>query len=338
VEPILLPPNQLHRFYKGGARIAALRSSGVDDPYAPEEWIASMASPFGEPGVGLGVLPNGTSLPDAIAADPEGFLGREHVERFGADVAVLIKLLDSGERLPVHFHPNDDFARAHLGSRYGKTEAWIILETARDAAVHVGWREPVDLDQVKKWVDAQDASGMLAALHRLPVSPGATLFVPAGTPHAIGEGILLAELQQPTDFSVLMEWEGLAIDGPAVGHLGLGFDLALDALDLSAWTQDDIARNTSGRGRDASGTERLFPSGADLFFRAERIRPDSTPLEAEFSVLLVAEGVVTVAGDGWSVDAARGEAWLVPFGAGECTLEGDGLVIRCLPPDPLLKS
>ena len=50
MEPILLPVNQLHRFYRGGERIAALRSSGSEDPYAPEEWIASMASPFGEPG------------------------------------------------------------------------------------------------------------------------------------------------------------------------------------------------------------------------------------------------------------------------------------------------
>jgi mannose-6-phosphate isomerase len=333
VEPVRLPPNQLHRFYKGGARIASLRSTGNSDPYAPEEWIASMASPFGEPGVGTSVLPDGTPLPDAIAAAPEDFLGTSHVECFGPDVAVLIKLLDAGERLPVHLHPDDAFAQAHLGSPYGKTEAWIILEAAPGAAVHVGFRESPSEDTVSDWVERQDATSMLAALHRLPVSPGATIYVPAGTPHAIGEGILMAELQQPTDFSVLLEWEGFAIDGPNAGHLGLGFDVALQALDRSAWSDDDIAHVTRQRtdGR-RPGVERLFPADADRFFRAERIRPAPTALEAAFSILLVTDGKAGLHGEGWKMDVARGDAVLVPYAAGDCTLEGDAEILRCMPP------
>jgi mannose-6-phosphate isomerase len=335
VEPVRLPPNQLHRFYKGGARIASFRSTGNDDPYAPEEWIASMASPFGEPGVGRSVLPDDTPLSEAIAAAPEEYLGAEHVERFGPDVAVLIKLLDAGERLPVHLHPDDAFAQAHLGSIYGKTEAWIILEAAPGAAVHVGFREPVTEDTVSDWVRRQDAASMLASLHRLPVSPGATIFVPAGTPHAIGEGILMAELQQPTDFSVLLEWEGFAIDEPAAGHLGLGFDLALRALDRSAWSDADVAQATGGRSDGGRpGAERLFPAEADPFFRAERIRPAPTPLEPAFSVLLVTDGRAEVRGDGWKMDVARGDALLVPHAAGECILEGDAGIVRCMPPAP----
>jgi mannose-6-phosphate isomerase len=123
VQPIHLPPNQLHRFYRGGARIANLRNTGSTDEYAPEEWIASMASPFGEPDLGVATLPDGRRLTDAIAADAEAFLGAAHLSRYGADVNVLIKLLDAGERLPVHLHPDDAFASAHLNSKYGKTEA-----------------------------------------------------------------------------------------------------------------------------------------------------------------------------------------------------------------------
>jgi mannose-6-phosphate isomerase len=333
VEPARLPPNQLHRFYKGGARIAAFRSTGNDDSYAPEEWIASMASPFGEPGIGQSVLPDGTPLRDAIAAAPDEYLGPEHVERFGADVAVLIKLLDAGERLPVHLHPDDAFAQAHLGSPYGKTEAWIILEAAAGAAVHVGFREPVSEDTVSDWVRRQDAAAMLAALHRVPVSPGATIYVPAGTPHAIGEGILMAELQQPTDFSVLMEWEGFAIDGPAAGHLGLGFDVALQALDRSAWTGDDILRAARGRSDGGRpGVERLFPPEGDAFFRAERIRPAPTPLEAAFAVLLVTDGTARLRGEDWQMEVVRGDAVLLPYAAGDCALEGNAEIVRCMPP------
>ena len=332
MQPVLLPPNQLHRFYRGGARIASLRNTGSTDPYAPEEWIASMASPFGEPGVGISPLPDGSSIAEAVAADPVAYLGSAHVERFGPDVAVLIKLLDAGERLPVHFHPGDDFAQAHLDSRYGKTEAWIILDAEPDAAVHVGCGEPVPADVVRDWVESQDAGAMLAALRRMPVAAGDPVYVPAGTPHAIGEGILLAELQQPTDFSVLMEWTGFEIAGAEAGHLGLGFDLALQALDTSIWDEDEVSQATSVRPTERPGVEALFPAEADAFFRAERIRPGPTPLEAGFSVLLVTEGTATARGDGWELNAARGDAVLVPHAAGDCELAGEAEVLRCMPP------
>jgi mannose-6-phosphate isomerase len=334
VKPVHLPPNQLHRFYRGGRRIAGLRASDNEDPYAPEEWIASMASPFGEPGVGVSVLPDGTSLADAVEADAESYLGRAHVERFGPDVGVLIKLLDAGERLPVHLHPDDDFAQTHLGSAYGKTEAWIILEAAPGAAVWVGFKNAVEVSTVTDWVERQDSTGMLESLHRVPVSPGATLFIPAGTPHAIGEGILLAELQQPTDFSILMEWKGFAIDGPSVGHLGLGFDLALRSLDRSPWSDRDLSNAASVRAGDSPRVERLFPSEADPYFRAERIRPGTVELEPGFSVLLVSDGAGTLSGEGWEVPLRRGNAVLVPHAAGTSTIDGEVHALRCMPPAP----
>jgi mannose-6-phosphate isomerase len=335
MEPILLPVNQLHRFYRGGERIAALRSSGSEDPYAPEEWIASMASPFGEPGAGLSTLPDGRLLRDAVACDPTVYLGEEHADRFGADVAVLIKLLDAGERLPVHMHPDDEFARAHLDSIYGKTEAWIILEASEGAAVQVGFKEDIDRETVAEWVSRQDADALLASLRTMEVSAGDTLYVPAGTPHAIGDGILLAELQQPTDFSILLEWERFAADDPAAAHLGLGFDTALKALDLSPWSDETVAWSTSRRIDDErSGVERLFPREADVFFRAERIHSGPTTLDPCFSVLLVVEGAASLSGDGWKLDASRGDAVLVPYAAGEVGLDGDAEILRCMAPHP----
>lgn len=149
----------------------------------------------------------------------------------------------------------------------------------------------------------------------------------------------MAELQQPTDFSVLLEWEGFAIHGPAAGHLGLGFDLALQALDRSAWSDADVAETTGGRSDGGrSGAERLFPPEADPYFRAERIRPAPTPLDAAFSVLLVTNGRAQVRGDGWKLDVARGDAVLVPHAAGDCTLEGDAEILRCMPPAPDSKA
>jgi mannose-6-phosphate isomerase len=335
MEPIVLPPNQLHRFYQGGRRINALRRSGNVDPYAPEEWIASMTSPFGEPGVGVGVLPDGRSLPDAIAGEPEAFLGPRHLARFGPDVAVLIKLLDAAERLPVHLHPDDDFARAHLGAQWGKTEAWVILEAERGAAVQVGFRERVSLETVAGWVESQDAEAMLSSLHRVTVAAGDTVFVPAGTPHAIGEGILLAELQQPTDFSLLLEWKGFADDEQAAS-LGLGFDVALRALNLDPWSEEDLARARSRRPSDR-GPATLFPREADAYFRAELVSGGDR-LKEEFAVLLIVAGNGAVIGDDWRVEFDTGDAILVPYFAGAHVLEGSAYALRCMAPDPSTPS
>jgi mannose-6-phosphate isomerase len=334
VQPVKLPRNQLQRFYRGGARIAAFRGLPADDDYSPEEWIASTTTVFGSETLGLSRLPDGRALRDAVLAEPESYLGRAHAARLGPDPALLVKLLDAGERLPVHFHPDREFAGRQLGSRWGKTEAWIIVDGA--GTVHVGFREELERETVAGWVERQEAQALLDALHAVPVEPGDTIYVPAGTPHAIGAGILMVELQEPSDLSVLLEWEGFAIDGLAKGHLGLGFDVALEALDLSAWSGERLERVRSGRGGadPRSGTERLFPAEADAFFRAERIEADgSSPLPAEFSILIVLEGDgELVASDGARLGLARGETVLVPFAAGDCRVEGSVELIRCRPP------
>jgi mannose-6-phosphate isomerase len=199
------------------------------------------------------------------------------------------------------------------------------------ASVQVGFRDEVTPEMVSDWVDAQDTDAMLAALRDVPISPGTTVYVPAGTPHAIGAGILLAELQQPTDFSLLLEYKGFADDEDGA-FLGLGRERALEALEYKPWTDDVVARTISSRGERRPGVETMFPVDADPFFRAERIRPAPTQLDAEFSVLLVTDGSATASGDGWDLGLDRGDAVLVPYAAGPCELAGDAEIIRCMGP------
>src|SRR6202012_6189903 len=118
---------------------------------------------------------------------------------------------------------------------YGKTESWIILDARPDSGVYLGFKQDADPAVIRRWVDDQDTAAILDSLNMVPGASGDTWLVPAGVPHAIGAGITLVELQEPTDFSILLEWAGFAIDGPREGHLGLGFDLALTALDYSGW-------------------------------------------------------------------------------------------------------
>ncbi|MGZ4411247.1 MAG: mannose-6-phosphate isomerase, partial [Gaiellaceae bacterium] len=99
MKPIPLPANQPSRFYRGGAAIARFRGVPSSDPYVPEDWVGSTTTLLGEDRLGLTLLADGRPLRDVIAAEPELFLGPEHLRRFGSEPRVLVKLLDAGERL-----------------------------------------------------------------------------------------------------------------------------------------------------------------------------------------------------------------------------------------------
>jgi mannose-6-phosphate isomerase len=290
VKALELAPNQLHHFYRGGEAIARFRGTRSTDDRAPEDWVGSTTTIFGTDATGLSALPGGRSLRDAIAADAEAYLGPAHTARFGADTSLLVKLLDAGERLPVHFHPDSEFALRHLGLAHGKTEAWLIVAACGDAKVWLGFSAGVAKDTVAGWVERQDRAGMLAALNELPVSAADAVFVPAGFPHAIGEGILLVELQEPADLSVLLEWTSFEIDGERDAHLGLGFNVALESLRRTAVSADELSRlhvQTDELPESRPGVRTLLPPMANPFFRAERLQAaPSASLEPAFSILV----------------------------------------------------
>jgi mannose-6-phosphate isomerase len=307
-----LQSQRVRRFYRGGALIGRLRGSPEEDGPFPEDWLGSVTRAHnrsgGDPHEGFSRLENGRLLRDAIAADPIGWLGERHLSRYGESTGLLVKLLDAAERLPVHAHPNRDFALAHLDSRFGKTEAWIVLATREShGGVWVGLRDSVDHDMYRAWIERQDVDALLGALNHLEVGAGDTIYVPAGLPHAIGPGILLLELQEPTDFSILCEWRGFPIR-PEDAHLGLGWKRALAAFDLGAHEP-----------------KRYLPEEARPFFWADA---KSEPA-GRFAILVVVDGEGRI--DGQS--ARSGDAFAVPARAQRFETEGDLRVLRCLAPD-----
>jgi mannose-6-phosphate isomerase len=334
VRPIVLPPNGIPRFYLGGATIAALRGTEPEGERVPEDWVGSTTTVFDEDDLGLSRLPDGRLLRDAAAADPVAFFGPSHAASFGADPALLVKLLDAGERLPVHVHPDDVFARDALRSPYGKTEAWIVIATTGDdPAVAAGWREDVDRATLERWVAEQDHDALLGALNPIPVRAGDAVFVPAGTAHAIGAGLLIVELQQPSDMSVLLEWDGFGIADEDEATLGLGWDVALGCVETEGRDGDALR----GPAPDAAEpVARLLPEAADAFFRADRLAPAPiAALERGFAILVAIEGEGALLPEsGEAIAIRRGDSVLVPWAAGACHLEGDLVAIACRPPLP----
>ena len=333
LSPIILPSNQFDHFYRGGYRIGELRN-GPGGPMRPEEWIGSATTRFGEKTMGLSTLPNGEYLRDEIGADPESWFGPEHVSAFGTSTEILVKLLDPDQRLPVHYHPNKAFAKKHLALDHGKTEAWIILEAPEDAKVGLGFAQTMKKDVVHDMVKRMDSAALLASLTMVPVKPGDAILVPAGTPHAIEAGIFVLELQEPTDLSALLEWEGFAVDGIKDGHLGLGFDTVLDALrfdPISAAEQKELIKST---GFTSKQSQSLFTSKADGYFRADLLPGDGSKTNAGFSILLMldGDGILKTTNSG-SIAVGHGDALVIPWSAGDWSLNG-GVGIVCRPPLP----
>jgi mannose-6-phosphate isomerase len=309
----LLQPTRVHRFYRGGALLARLRGDAEEDGFFPEDWAGSVTEARNpdrdDAGEGLSRLADGRVLRDAVEADPIGWLGKAHVDRFGASTGILVKLLDAAERLPVHAHPDRAFARESLSSPFGKTEAWIVLDTrGDDAEVWVGLRERVDPEHYLGWIADQDVDRLVSSLNRISVRAGDVFYVPGGVPHAIGAGVLIAELQEPTDFSFLCEWQGFPIR-PEDSHLGLGWGVAAGALDL-----------------EAHEPVRDLPSEARSFFWADR----QLDAAGRFTVLVVIEGEGRVDG----AFAQPGTAFAVPAAVERLRVEGNLQVLRCFGPDP----
>lgn len=177
---------------------------------------------------------------------------------------------------------------------------------------------------------------MLAAMLRVPVEPGDVLYVPAGVPHSIGPGVMITELQEPTSFSVLAEYEVFGVDA-AAATLGLGWDLALSCFDLSDFSKGMERLRPEGRvlARSPQGqVTSLFGLEAEAFFRAYRVechgRVDLP--EPSFAVVVIAQGAGALHWAEGHRSIRAGHTLVVPFGAGPISFSGDVTACACLPP------
>lgn len=232
--PLKQLPNRVWRTYKGGALIDRWRKTEPEsDGNMPEEWIMSAISANGknrppEEGLSILVTPSGLiPLKELIAIHPELFLGKRIAGKFGT-TGLLIKLLDSMERLTIQVHPDKQFSLKNLNSPFGKTESWYILGgreiDGEKSTIYLGFKEGITEEKWTRLFVEQDINGMLACLHRFDVCPGDAFIIYGGTPHAIGSGCFLLEVQEPTDYTMRVEKVtpgGLTISDELI-HQGVG--------------------------------------------------------------------------------------------------------------------
>ena len=232
--PLKQLPNRVWRTYTGGALIDKWKLiSDETDGSFPEEWIMSTVAARGKnrpenEGLSRMITPLGEiTLNELIAANKELFLGKKLNEKFGT-TGVLIKMLDSKERLTIQVHPDKEYAKTMLHSNFGKTESWYILGgreiNGEKSIIYLGFKEGVSPEIWETLFKNQDIDGMLDCLHQFEVHPGDAFMIYGGVPHAIGKGCFLLEVQEPTDYTMRVEKvtpSGLTISDELI-HQGVG--------------------------------------------------------------------------------------------------------------------
>ena len=252
-KPIKFSSERVWRTYIGGSMIDGLhgREEALDTNF-PEEWIMSTvrARNTGREDIveGLSMVADkpDTSLADLIEKYPMEMLGEAHMKQCGKTLGVLVKIIDSAERLTVQVHPTKEKARMLFDSAYGKTECWHILGgreiDGEKPCIYLGFKEGITREYWKQVFDTQDIEKMLDCLHKFEVKSGDTFLVEGGIPHAIGAGCFLVEVQEPTDYTIRVERttpSGLGVSD-FMCHQGLGFEKMFDCFTYKGYTKQEV--------------------------------------------------------------------------------------------------
>lgn len=245
--------NRVWRTYQGGKLLDTIEGkASPEDSSFPEDWIGStvQARNVGREHVteGLAMVTNdaGQSVPfrDLLQKNHPYFLGSAGSTKRSMDDIPLVKYLDSSTRLHFQAHPTREFAQERLGMPRGKTEAYVILETREDVSdpyIYAGFQRSPSREQLKKWIESQDIESIEKCFDRIPVKPGDVFLLPGGRPHALGEGILMLEIMEPSDLAVRFEFERCGFVIPEQARfMGRDIETALDVFNYEPVPVENI--------------------------------------------------------------------------------------------------
>ena len=342
-------PNRVLRLYLGGSGIDRLchAEPAVDNRF-PENWIASCIEGNGRayhsPGHGISkILFDGEwkDFPVFLASHGREMLGEKHLRKYGAIPAVLVKLLDSAEQLPLQVHPTQEDARKYLNSDYGKTEAWIVLGTRKvnDESPYllVGFNERLNREIFIQECLAGKLEQGLGMLNRIEVTAGDVIIIRGGVPHAIGPGMTMVEIMEPSDWVIIPEIACCGVDlNEKQRFMGIAPETAVGMFDFTVLTPKQIRaryspvpmvleENASGCLRSLISQEEcaLF-SAVELQVNGkwELANPDS------FGIGIVVDGKLDFDG----IELSAGGNFFLPYALKQVTVEGKGHLILIRPP------
>lgn len=219
--PLVFKPILKDRIW-GGTKLKSQLDKEIPSATTGESWEISTVSGA------ISVVANGDlagiSINELISKDAIALLGTKVHAKYGAEFPLLFKFLDAKEDLSIQLHPNDELAKKRHNS-FGKTEMWYIMQADLDARIIVGFEEKSSPDE---YLINLENKTLPKILKEIPVKQGDVFFLETGTIHAIGAGIVLAEIQQTSDITYrIYDWDRVDDAG---NSRELHIDLALEAI------------------------------------------------------------------------------------------------------------
>ena len=219
--PLQFTPILKERIW-GGMKLKTVLNKPIVSDKTGESWEISTVE--GDVSLVANGSLAGKSLNELIDSTPEAILGTEVYKRFGKQFPLLFKYLDAREDLSIQVHPNDELAKKRHNS-FGKTEMWYVMQADENAKVIVGFKENSNAGE---YLENLKNKSLLSILDDIKVEVGDVFFLETGTVHAIGAGLVIAEIQQTSDVTYrLYDFERVDAAG---NQRELHIDLALDAI------------------------------------------------------------------------------------------------------------
>jgi len=212
----------------GGTKLKSLLNKVSDKENIGESWEVSAVKN------NVSIVSNGVykgkNLQDLLEQYKSDLVGNKVFKQFGAQFPLLIKFIDAKEALSIQLHPNDELAQKRHES-FGKTEMWYVMQADKNASLIVGFKTDCTQETYLKYLNENKIVNLL---NSEKVTEGDVFFIPTGRIHAIGAGVLLAEIQQTSDITYrIFDWN--RVDAQGNGR-ELHTDLALEAIDYKAQT------------------------------------------------------------------------------------------------------
>lgn len=249
----------------------------------------------------------GCTLQQYIDGEGRDVLG-VNCRRF-RDFPILTKFIDARDSLSIQVHPDNRYALKNEG-QYGKTEMWYVMDAGEDAYLYYGFKEEISKEEFARRIEADTLTEVLNAV---PVQRGDVLFIEAGTIHAIGRNILIAEIQQNSNVTYRV------YDYGRVGKDGKKRDLHIEKA-LAVTKRVPIVRDKSS-----------YPHVADCdYFTVDKLNLDGNVMrrmegnvsERSFASILILDGAGTISNQGETLDYKKGDSFFLAAGSGAYTMEG----------------
>jgi mannose-6-phosphate isomerase len=298
----------------GGAKLKEVLGKPIVSDITGESWELSTVK--GDVSVISNGSLEGKSLQDIIESDSEQLLGKSVVERFGKEFPILIKFIDAKQDLSIQLHPNDELAKERHDS-FGKTEMWYIMDADPKAELIVGFNKDVTKEE---YAESIDNDTLLDLLNYEQVKEGDTFFINTGKIHAIGAGVMLAEIQQTSDVTYrVFDFNRKDKEG---NLRELHTELALDAVD---YEKKDDFKVSYNQGLNKVSEMVDCPYFKTNFIQlTENLELDTTNRDS-FTIFMCVGGEAVIKTTEGEVSIKKGETALLPAITKKISLQSKGV-------------